>query len=130
MFLAAFAWRYAAHHLRAVIDRRLCVKAGLSTGETLHQKARVVVDEYAHCASLTTFSAASFMPSATVKLNPDSFRISRPFPTLVPSMRTTIGTLIFSSRAAFTTPVASVSQRRIPPKMLMRTAFTWTSERR
>ena len=31
---------------------------------------------------------------------------------------------MFSSRAAFTTPVASVSQRRMPPKILISTAFT------
>ena len=34
------------------------------------------------------------MPSATVKLKPDSVRILRPSSTLVPSMRTTIGTLM------------------------------------
>ena len=48
----------------------------------------------------------------------------------MPSMRTTIGILMFSSRAAFTTPVASVSQRRMPPKMLISTAFTFGSESR
>ena len=81
-------------------------------------------------ASATTFSAASFMPSATVKLKPDSARILRPSSTLVPSMRTTMGTWMFSSRAAATTPVASVSQRRMPPKMLISTAFTFLSESR
>ncbi len=70
------------------------------------------------------------MPSATVKLNPDSIRILRPSSTLVPSMRTTIGTLIASSCAAATTPVARVSQRRMPPKILISTAFTALSESR
>ena len=32
---------------------------------------------------------------------------------------------MFRSRAAATTPVASVSQRRMPPKMLISTAFTF-----
>ncbi len=45
-------------------------------------------------------------------------------------MRTTIGTLTLSSRAAATTPVASVSQRRMPPKILISTAFTALSESR
>ena len=47
-----------------------------------------------------------------------------PSSTLVPSMRTTMGTWMLRSRAAATTPVASVSQRRMPPKMLIKTAFT------
>ena len=37
---------------------------------------------------------------------------------------------MFSSRAAATTPVASVSQRRMPPKILISTAFTLVSESR
>ncbi len=45
-------------------------------------------------------------------------------------MRTTMGTLTASSRAAATTPVASVSQRRMPPKILISTAFTALSESR
>ena len=70
------------------------------------------------------------MPSATVKFKPESSRILRPSSTLVPSMRTTMGTLMLSSRAAATTPVASVSQRRMPPKILISTAFTCGSESR
>ena len=42
-------------------------------------------------AAATTFSAASFMVSATMKFNPDCFRISRPASTFVPSSRSTIG---------------------------------------
>ena len=37
---------------------------------------------------------------------------------------------MFRSRAAATTPVASVSQRRMPPKILISTAFTCWSESR
>ena len=44
-----------------------------------------------------------------------------PRSTLVPSMRTTIGTGTPSSFTAAMTPWASMSQRRMPPKMLMRT---------
>src|SRR6266481_529008 len=39
-------------------------------------------------------------------------------------MRTTTGTLSRKSFAAATTPVASTSQRKMPPKMLMKTART------
>src|ERR1035438_8319981 len=45
-------------------------------------------------------------------------------------MRTTMGAAMFRSRAAATTPVASVSQRKMPPKMLISTAFTCGSESR
>ena len=92
-----------------------------------------LIDQYAHLF-LPPASPLSpprlACPSATVKLKPDSVRILRPSSTLVPSMRTTIGTLMFRSRAAATTPVASVSQRRMPPKMLISTAFTFVSESR
>src|SRR6185312_5124689 len=126
----AFAGRNAAHYFRAVSDCLLGVKCALPAGEALKDDFGVFVDEYAHCASLTTFSAASFMPSATVKFNPDSLRSCCPSSTLVPSMRTTTGILISSSRAAAITPLASVSQRRMPPKILINTAFTLGSDNR
>src|SRR5260370_22826478 len=102
MSLTTLAGSDATHHLCSVIDGGLRMEAGFAAGETLEDHPRVLIDEDAHCASLTTFSAASFMPSATVKLNPEAFKISCPFSTLVPSMRTTIGTLTLNSRAAFT----------------------------
>src|SRR5258707_15405758 len=117
MCLSALPGRDAADHFGSVGERLRRVKGGLAAGETLHQQSRVFVDQDAHFANPTTFSAASRMPSATVKLNPDSLSIVRPNSTLVPSMRTTIGTFTASSRAAAITPVASVSQRRMPPKM-------------
>src|SRR5690242_13801652 len=109
MRLAALSRHDASHHLGLVIDGGLRVEARFAPRESLENHPRVLIDENAHLASLTTFSAASFMPSATVKLNPESFKISCPLSTLVPSMRTTMGTLTFSSRAALTTPVASTS---------------------
>ena len=45
-------------------------------------------------------------------------------------MRTTMGTWTDSSRAAVTTPVASVSQRRMPPNTLIKIALTERSDRR
>src|SRR6266704_2801849 len=64
------------------------------------------------------------MPSAMVKFKPLSRRICWPTSTLVPSMRTTTGTCKCKSLAAATTPVARTSQRKMPPKILMKTALT------
>src|SRR5438270_820188 len=108
MHLAALAWSDSADDLGSVVDRGLRVETCFTSSESLKQHAGILVDEHAHAASPTTFSAASFMPSATVKLKPEFSRISRPFSTLVPSIRTTIGTFTLNSRAALTTPVASV----------------------
>src|SRR5579864_2189656 len=130
MRLTALTRSDAAHYFRAVIDGRLGMKAGFAPGESLEDYTGVLIHQDAHLASLTTFSAASFMPSATVELTPDPFKVSCAFSTLVPSMRTTIGTFTLNSRAALTTPVASTSQRKMPPKMLIKTAFTPWSERR
>src|SRR3984957_20818971 len=121
MLLAAFARRHAADDFSLVGYRLGRVKGRFFSGEALEKHAGIFVDEDAHRARPTTFCAASNMPSATVKLNPDSRRIFCPNSTLVPSMRTTIGTLMASSRAAATTPVAKVSQRRMPPKILIST---------
>src|SRR5580692_12579097 len=108
MFLPALARRDSAHHFRSVRDGLLRVKRSLFAGETLHQQPCVFVDQDAHyaapplcaAANFTTLSAASRMPSATVKFNPDSISIFRPSSTFVPSMRTTIGTPTLNSLAA------------------------------
>src|SRR6266851_8165720 len=124
---AAFSGGNAAHNIRAVFDHLLRVKGAFAAGEALNDQARFFIDENAHRAPparATTFSAPSFMPSAMVKFNPLSRRICWPRSTLVPSMRTTTGTFTCKSLAAATTPVASTSQRRMPPKILMNTAFT------
>src|SRR5436305_1241652 len=83
-----------------------------------------------YLVALTTFSAASFIVSATTKFSPDCFRISLPCSTLVPSSRSTTGIPMFVFFAASTTPFANVSTRRMPPKMLMSTALTFLSLKR
>ena len=55
---------------------------------------------------------------------PESLRFSCPDPSLVPFMRTTSGTERPFRLAAATTPVAMVSQRMMPPKMLTRMPLT------
>src|SRR4029077_7254012 len=144
MLRSAFAWCDACDDLRAVLQHLLGMKAAFAAGEALDDNARALINKNTHRpppASFTTFSAPSFMLSATVKLKPELRRISFPCSTLVPSMRTTTGIFSFNSFAAFTTPLASTSQRKMPPKMLTNTArtlgslsrmrnafFTWSSE--
>ncbi len=75
MRLTAFARSDAAHDLGAVVDGGLRVEAGFAAREALEDHARVLIHQHAHAATpaptaRTTFSAASFIPSATVKLNP------------------------------------------------------------
>src|SRR5579863_5005815 len=121
---ATLAGRYAGDDFRAVVDHLLRVEAAFAAGEALDENARLFVDEDAHRAapaSATAFSAPSFIPFATVKFSPELRRISWPCFTLVPSIRTTIGALTLSSFAALTMPLASMSQRRMPPNTLMKT---------
>src|SRR5579859_3426320 len=127
MFCSAFCGGDAADHVGAVLNHLLSVEGAFAAGEALHDDFCFFVDENAHRAPparATTFWAPSLMPSAMVKLRPESRRIFWPSSTLVPSMRTTTGTLSCKSFAAATTPVARTSQRRMPPKMLMKTART------
>src|SRR5262249_18166625 len=78
----------------------------------------------------TTFSAASFIPSATMKFSPELRRICCPCSTFVPSSLTTTGTCTPVALAASTTLDATTSHRIIPPKILINTAFTFLSDRR
>src|SRR5205085_1631059 len=93
----------------------------------------VVVDQNAHAfASSTTFSAASFIVAAVCTLGrAASARMRRPSSSLVPSRRTTNGTVIVSPSwlKASIRPLATSSQRVMPPKMLNSTAFTDSLER-
>src|SRR2546426_925921 len=70
------------------------------------------------------------MSSAVVRARPDQASIFLPSSTLVPSMRTTTGSRRPSFFTAAITPSASRSQRRMPPKTLMKTALTLESEER
>jgi hypothetical protein len=67
------------------------------------------------------------MSSAVTKLRPLSASNRFPSSTLVPSIRMTIGTVTCRSFTAAMTPCARTSQRKMPPKMLMSTAFTLVS---
>ena len=126
MFGPAFARRHARHYFRAVIHHLLRVKSAFAPSKPLHDQTSALINQHAHRAPparATAFSAPSFIPSATAKFRPECFKISFPCWTFVPSMRTTTGTLNFNSFAAFTTPLASTSQRKMPPKIFTNTAL-------
>src|SRR5450631_4456740 len=129
---AGFAWRGAAHHLGAVLDGLLGMEGAVLAGEALADDLGILVDEDGHYAAsftaLTIFCAASSRSSADVTLSLDSAMIFLPRSTLVPSRRTTSGTVRPTSFTAATTPSAITSQRMMPPKILTRIPFTIGSE--
>src|SRR5690606_15619432 len=64
----------------------------------------------------TAFFAPSLMSSAGMMARPEFFSSSLPASTLVPSRRTTTGTLTPTSLTAAMMPSAIMSQRTMPPK--------------
>jgi hypothetical protein len=64
MLRSAFAWSDAPDHLGAVCNRLLRVERAFPAGEALNQNRVVSLTSTLISASPTTFSAASFMPSA------------------------------------------------------------------
>src|SRR5580704_7569881 len=103
MLGAAFARRNSPNDVGSILNHLLRVEGAFTAGKALNDQACFFVNKNAHRAPparATTFCAASFMPSAMVKLRPESRRICWPFSTLVPSMRTTTGTLMPRAFAA------------------------------
>src|SRR5207244_669582 len=95
--------------------------------------ARGLVDQDAQrdpFASATTLRAPSPMSVAVTNRSPDSASIRLPSSTFVPSIRTTTGRRRPSFLAAAIRPSARRSTRRMPPKTLMKTAFTLGSDER
>src|SRR6266568_2899009 len=125
---AAFAGRGAADHLGAVGDRLLGMEGAVLAGKALADDLGTFVDEDAHHAAFftaaTIFCAASSRSSPEVTLSFDSAMIFLPRSTLVPSSRTTSGTLRPTSLTAATTPSAITSHFMMPPKILTRMPFT------
>src|SRR5215469_6121285 len=129
---AAFAGRHAADHLGAVGDRLLGMEGAVLAGKALADDLGVLADKDGHYAAsftaLTIFCAASSRSSAEVTLSLESAMIFLPRSTLVPSSRTTSGTLRPASLTAATTPSAMTSHFMMPPKMLTRMPFTCGSD--
>ncbi|BAK10579.1 malate dehydrogenase hypothetical protein [Pantoea ananatis AJ13355] len=129
---AAFARGYAANQLRAVCQRLLRVESSLSAGESLANDFGVFVDQNGHylpSAAATTRCAASVRLVAAMMFRPLSASFLAPSSALLPSRRTTTGTLTPTSATAPMMPSAIRSQRTMPPKMLTNTAFTASSDR-
>src|SRR5712671_6472935 len=110
---AALAGRDPAHHLGAVLLAARGVEGALLAGDALHEDAGLLVDEDAH-AWAPRASATTFLPCST----------------LVPSARSTTGSLSPSFLTAEMMPSASRSTLNIPPKTLMKTALTLGSDER
>ena len=146
MLCAALAGRDAADDLRAVLNHLLRVEAAFASGEALDDDASIFVNENAHVLSierdeekvslmppipswpaLRSFPLRLSCPSATVKFRPESRRISWPCLHVGAFHAYDDGNLEFQLFAAFTTPLASTSQRRMPPKMFTKTPFTFGS---
>src|ERR1700742_4302479 len=126
---AAFAGRGAADHLGAIGNRRFRMERAVLAGESLADDLGVAVDQNRHyraplATALTIFCAASSRSSAGSTLRPLSRMIFLPCSTLVPSSRTTSGTLSPTSRTAAVTPSAMTSHFMMPPKMLTRMPFS------
>src|SRR4030095_7545818 len=126
------ARRHAGDHLGTVLAAEARVELPGGAGDALGEDTRVLRDQDAHRplpVAATAFCAPSSMSVAVMMSSPDSARICFPCSTFVACMRTTSGTVSPTSFAAWTTPSASTSQRRMPPKMLMKMACTAASER-
>ncbi len=98
MFAAALARRHAGHQAGAIGNSALAMKGALGAGNALANHLGIAVDEYGHLsvqarAAATAFSAASRRLSAGVNWTPMSRRVFLPRSRLVPSKRTTSGTL-------------------------------------
>src|SRR5437016_7993997 len=130
---ATFGRRDAADDRRPVLLAASRVERPLAARDALDDDARGLVDQDAQrepFASATTLRAPSPMSVAVTNRSPDSASILLPSSTFVPSIRTTTGRRRPSFLAAAIRPSARRSTRRMPPKTLMKTAFTLRSAER
>src|SRR5439155_14666037 len=123
--LAALSRRHARDHPGAIGDHLLGVERAVAARDPLDDEARGLVDEDAHAAPFALATACFTASSMSVSAgNPACFRISIPSRSLVPVSRITIGTLTGNSRVPCTMPLATSSERVIPPKILNSIAVT------
>src|SRR5580704_5423076 len=126
--LAALARRDAADHLGAVVAVAERVERALAPGDPRHAQPRVGIDEDAHAeaaASSTTFWAAPSIVDSVKTIGRFASASSwRPSTSLVPSSRTTNGTVGLIFLNASISPRATSSPRVMPPKMMNSTALT------
>src|SRR5690606_4396081 len=128
--LPALPRSHPRHHAGSVLAHLARVERSIAPCNPLYDEARILIDEDAHLPSplarFTDHSTASSM--SVIALNPAAARISAAFSSLVPVSRITIGTAMSICRVAVTMPLATSSQRVIPPKMLKRMTRTLGSE--
>src|SRR5438093_1304277 len=123
---------HAPNDVRPVLLHLPGVEAALAA-DALDDDARPLVDEDAHAAVraafaiLTASAAASSMVASLMSGLPA--RRARPSLARVPESRTTSGTRGFTSARTSRMPFATSSPRVMPPKMLMSTLRTRSSER-
>src|SRR5260370_25940648 len=108
------------------------MKGALLARKTLTNHEGFFVDQNAMDgppAMLTAFLAASVRSLAGVMASPLLARISRAKGALVPSRRTMTGILTPTSLTAAIIPSAIMSQRTMPPKILIKIAVTFGLDR-
>src|SRR5439155_17694784 len=112
--------RDPGHDTRAVRAVPKGVERALVSRDALHDQLRAGIDEDAHAAfppvasSAARRAASSMVAADTIRSWFASARILLPSSALVPSSRTTIGTLPSTRCRAFTIPRATTSQRVNP----------------
>ena len=78
MLRAAFTRSHAANNVCPILYRLNGVKRAFAASDALNKQPGILIGKHAHLIPLvdaTTFSAASFIPSATMKFNPEFRRI-------------------------------------------------------
>src|SRR5204863_506680 len=126
--LSALPRRDPGNHRGAILQHLLRVERSVAAGDALHQQASVLVHEDAHLPLRASFTASFTASSMSVPaVNPFRERISMASSSLVPVSRMTSGRPSFSFFVAVTMPLATSSQRVMPPKMLNRMLFTFGS---
>ena len=131
---AALARRHAGDDVGAILQHLPGVKLALAAGDALHNQACVFVDQNAHVYNSPRACSGHGLsgrprPGVAAVIISASARIWRPSSSLVPTSRATIGTSVGTSCRALRMPLATSSQRVMPPKMLNSTALTFGSER-
>src|SRR5690554_8032578 len=103
MLSTALTRAYATNHFGAVFNRLFRVEGTLCAGKALADNFGVFINQDAHYlppAALTTCSAASARLVAAIMFRPLSARTLAPRSALLPSRRTTTGTLTPTSLTA------------------------------
>src|SRR5574338_524466 len=128
--LAALARRDAGDDLGAVLQHLLGVERAVAAGDALDEQPGALVDEDAHAAFPFPAAATACLTASSMSVsaeNPAPVRIRIASCSFVPVRRITMGTFRGNWLVACTMPLATSSQRVMPPKMLNRMARTPSS---